>query len=392
MKVARGFTLTELLVGLAVTSITLVTLATAVIGVQASYQNEYEVSETLEKSRDAMLFIERATQLIGYGVDPRLAIDLGVPPGATARDNVTVGGFTYPAPVTPAPLVVTDDFAFRYRDPAFLRRGTFDGSTVALTSGTFDDLPVGKLLMIACVGAQDVAVARVAAAPSGASVSVDTSNIAPFVNSANGCLTATGAQAPYVMLVHEYRLRIANLGNRPWLVAYRNLSDNVTTSTNFDPIAPDIEAFQVAFGMNRPLPTSACCAATAAPDATGNANWVVGDAVGETVFGPPANPATSAPGYADGYDTTARFQALPANIRSVSLTLVARSRRPEPSKRKLDGQVDLLNWDSTGSGQPDGFYRTMLHTVIETPNLASRSFFVPTLRTASGTDVNTWGG
>jgi type IV pilus assembly protein PilW len=399
MRAPRGFTLAELLIGLVVTSIVMTAVVAAIIGVQGSYQREAELAQVMEKGRDALGFIERTVQMTGYGIDPRLGIDIANPPGLAARDNTTVTGFTYAATVTPVPVVVTDDLAYRYRDPAFLRRATFNGSSVTLTSGTFDvDIPVGKLLMVACPGAQNSIVVRTSAAPVGASINVSTvaSEVAPFVNTNTSatCYSQGGALAPYVMIVHERRLRIVNIDNRPWLVSFRNLTENVTTSTNFDPLAPDVETFQVAFGMNRP-PATGCCSAMNPPDngGTHNKNFVVGDAATETVFGVPANLATSNPRYETSYNSADRYTAVPANVRQVHVALVVRGSRADPSGQRAFGQVSLFNWVNPGTGAADGFYRSTLHTIVETPNLASRSFFVPALRSSNdGTDTNTWGG
>ncbi|HEY0883512.1 MAG TPA: prepilin-type cleavage/methylation domain-containing protein, partial [Archangium sp.] len=85
--------------------------------------------------------------------------------------------------------------------------------------------------------------------------------------------------------------------------------------------------------------------------------------------------------------------AVPANVRQVHVTLVVRGNRPDTTGQRAFGQTDVFNWDYTGSGVADGFYRSTLHTIVDTPNLASRSFFVPTLRSSNdGTDTNTWGG
>jgi hypothetical protein len=72
--------------------------------------------------------------------------------------------------------------------------------------------------------------------------------------------------------------------------------------------------------------------------------------------------------------------------------MVVRGSRADPTRVRAYGQANLFNW-AAPSTQPDGFHRTTLHTIIETPNLASRSFFVPALRSSNdGTDTNTWGG
>lgn len=398
----RGFTLAELLVGLVVTSLVLTAVATAVIGVQRSYQAETEVTVTTENGRTALLYLERGLQLAGYGLDPRVAFDVGAVPGSAARDNVTVTGLTYPSNITAVPEVVTDDLAFRYRDPAFLRRGTLVGSTLTVTEPFGVTLPPRKLLLVACPGGAEYAVVRtggtVAASASSATVSNAPADIAPFVANNNGCLTSTGAAAPHVMMVHEVRLRVVNLGGRPWLVAFRDLTADVSvlTADNFDPIAADVETFQVAFAMNRPRATGGCCAGQAPPDPgsnPGNANWVVPDVAGETLFAQPGNVLGTLPDYRTSYEDVQRFVGHPANVRAVHVSMVLRGSRLEPNARRASRQGPIFNWTPSVTPVNDGFFRTTLHTAVSTSNLASRSFFVPALRSAADLrDLNSWGG
>ena len=392
-----GFTLAELLVGLAVTSIVMTAVVAIFLGVQRSYQAETEVKLITENGRGAMLFLERVVPLAGYGLDPRVAIDVS---NQAARDNQDVSAITGWTPAQPAlpsgtaaPAVISDELALRFRDPAFLRAGRLNSGN---TSVTVDEalgvaLPVGKLLMVGCRGGSDYAMVRVTAAAAATATSVAVANAAaPFQASSANCLTATGAASPWVFIVQEHRLRIVNLGGRPWLVSFRNLEDNVTTlnANNFDPIAPDVESFQVAFGMNRARPTLTCC--TAAPDSGGN--YIVGDTVGETFFAEPAGLLNSLPDYRTGYDKPERYLARPANIRSVHIALVMRSSRNNPTGRQEFRTDDLFNYDAPAPVQ-DGYKRSLFHSAIMTPNLVSRSGFGPALRaTNAGTDLNSWGG
>ncbi len=390
---SSGFTLSELLVGLVVTSITLVAVAMSVISVQRSYQAETSVKVVTENGRTALEYLERVLPLAGYGLDPRIAFDVtATVPGGVQRDNAAVGG-VLPA-TTP---VVTDDLAFRYRDPAWLRAGRLNAGATSLTLDTAVGvaLPVGKLLMVACRGGVDVQVVAVQAAVVAGDTALNVAPApAPFVNNTNNCLTVAGAASPWVFLVHEHRLRIVNLGGRPWLVAFRDLTADVTVTTldNFDPIAADVENFQVAFGMNRPAPGVACC--QGAPDATGNSNWIIGDSLSpmETVFAQPGSVLTTLPRYRTGYTEASRYTLHPANIRSIHVSFVSRSSRVEPTGRRMSQTEDLFNYDAPPS-TIDGYYRTTFHTAIAVPNMLSRSFFVPSLRSAADArDLNSWGG
>lgn len=391
-KRPRGFTLAELLLGLVVTSIVLTATAAIFIGVQRVYQAETEIKVVTENGRGTLMFLERVLPLAGYGLDPRLAFDVtaGVP-GAVVRDNY----FVPAAGATNWGTVVTDDLAFRYRDPAWLRAGRLNSASTTLTvDEPFGlQLPLGKLLMVACRGGADYAVMRTSAAVAATATTVPVVAAgAPFLANTSNCLTtAAGSGSPWVFLVHEHRLRVINLGGRPWLVSFRNLTLDVTNINNsYDPIAPDIETFQVAFGLNRARPALTCC--QTAPDNSGN--WIFGDVPSpiDTVFAQPANVMTTKPDYRTSYDDPSRFAAHPANIRTVHLALVIRSARLSPAGRATSQLEDVMNWDAAVT-PPDGYYRSLFHTAINTPNLLSRSFFTPSLRSAADMrDLNSWGG
>lgn len=392
-----GFTLAELLVGLVVTSIVMTATTATFIGVQRSYQAETEVKTITENGRGTLLFLERVLPLAGYGLDPRLAFDVA---GTVARDNQDVQGVTFTPAQAALPgaagTIVTDDLAFRFRDPAFLRAGRLNPGHSQLTvdSAIGLALPVGKLLMVGCRGGADNAFVRVTVASNPTATTVAVANATgPFLSTAGDCLTAAGAAtSPWVFLVQEHRLRIVNLGGRPWLVSFRDLGASVTdlSQDNFDPIAPDVEAFQVAFGMNRARPGLSCC--QAAIDTGGNTNFVVGDAPLETFFAQPGGVLGTAPDYRTGYDRPERFAAHPANIRSVHLAVVLRSSRRSPEGRAQVQTGDLFNYDGPAPAL-DGFRRSLFHTVINTPNLLSRSGFMPSLRSAADLrDLNSWGG
>jgi type IV pilus assembly protein PilW len=361
--------------------------------VQRSYQAETEVKYITENGRGALQFLERTLPLAGYGIDPRVAFDFT---NQATRDNqnITAMSFTPTQTAMPGATVIGDELAFRYRDPAFLRAGRLNSGN---TSVTLDEalgvaLPVKKLLMVACRGGVDYAMVRVSTAAAATATSISVTNAAaPFVTSTANCLTGTGSNSPWVFVVQEHRLRIVNLGGRPWLVSFRNLEDGVTTlsADNFDPIAPDVESFQVAFGMNRARPSLTCC--TTAVDTGGNTNHIVGDAIGESFFAQPANVLTSLPNYRTGYDKPERFLARPANIRSVHIAFVVRSSRISPNGMTELRTDDLFNYDAPAPTS-DGFKRSLFHTAIMTPNLVSRSGFGPALRTGGGTDLNSWGG
>ncbi|MBS1153638.1 MAG: hypothetical protein H6Q89_5336, partial [Myxococcaceae bacterium] len=280
-----------------ITIIILLSVAAAFTATQAIYQREAQLKSAVESGRVASGYIERLTKFIGYGIDPRFAIDIStgnLPANAPSPKSNFIGA----ASTSNAAMIgfVTDDFAFRYRDPSYLRRGTFSGAAVTIdaTAGGLPNfnIPIqqGRLIQIVCAGAQEWAVVRTTAAivPAATSVAVASANDVtnptsfpiPKTTVQAPCFLEVGIRAPYIMLVREVRLRVIPLGIagniRPFLVAYHNLIEaNVGTSaTDFDPIAVDVESFQVSYMMNRGT-------GVALDGATGD--WILGNAAADAV-------------------------------------------------------------------------------------------------------------
>lgn len=384
---ARGFTLIELLVGTVTTAIILSAVAAAFVGVQGSYQTEARIKVAVEGMRTATDFIEQRLRMAGYGVDPRFAFDFDVstaalPGGTKSNYHIVLG--------KGLPDSITDDLAFRYRDAAWMRRGTFSGG-IQLDSGTFGmGFPAGQRFIVSCVGGKDYVVVKATSAVSRtatALVGTVDAALTPTASVGAPCLTRTGDNLPYVMLLHEMRLRIMPLEGRPFLVAFPSL-DSLDASTAV-PLAADVESFQVAYVMNRPSPTSTNNALPAVDASSAVKNWVLGDDGSPDADRVPDPAASPAPLYTTPYDDPARFNKHPANIRAVRLSISVRSTTPEASKRRAFSRLSLE--DSGEAAAADGFYRTNMTTTVRMPNMLSRSAFNPPV---GGEDPagNVWGG
>ncbi len=371
----RGFTLAEITVGIAIASIILLGVSGATILTTKAMESEFDIRRPTDDVRIGVAYLERVTRLAGYGVDPRVAFDFSVAglPGTT-KDNYVGGDF------------VTDDLAFRYRDPAFLRRGSLDETGATLT---LDDdetlgvaLPEGQALILICPGAEDFYAARLSA---DAAASATSANLvaygSPFSAAVPGCLKeGTGAQAAYVTLLHDIRLRVMPLGGVPYLVALYGFGD--PANTRYAPVARNVNDFQVAYEMNRPPPTLSADA----PDKTsGNGNWILGDDAED----PLPSPAAEAPAYDTDYASTARFTAHPANIRGLRISIsVFGDHNPEAARRSSFFAAE----NSTAAAKPNRFNLTV-GTSVRLPNMASRTFFVPPLQQpGTNDDSNRWGG
>jgi type IV pilus assembly protein PilW len=180
------------------------------------------------------------------------------------------------------------------------------------------------------------------------------------------------------------------MGGRSFLVAYRDFNP-VAGNTNYVTLAQDVESFQVAYVMNRPRPdTQVTPAPTAVDAASSPANWILGDA-GSNAANVTPNPAALAPLYATSYDDALRYNSHPANIRSVRLSFALRSIDKEATGRQQYSPILLENAPAVSTVK-DGYFRTSITTAVRVPNMLSRSFFNPPLRSDERPDLNYNGG
>jgi type IV pilus assembly protein PilW len=385
----RGFTLIELLVGAVTTTIILSAVAVTVMGVQASYQTESRIKVAVEGMRTATNFIEQRMRMAGYGVDPRIAFDFGttvLPSNLKANYSMALG--------TGLPNAVTDDLAFRYRDAAWMRRGRYAGASgIQLEPGaSFGmDFPMNQRFIVSCRGGESYLVVKAGAAgvskdaTQASSLTVDTALSTAAEDEA--CLGKTGEQSPFVLLMHEVRIRVMNLGGRPFLMAFPSL-DSLDLATAI-PLVADVESFQVAYLMNRPPPTGTLSTLPAVDASSAGPNWVMGDMGSVDTDRFPDVAATPVPTYKTPYEDAARYNRHPANIRAVRVSLGVRSANREPNGRRSFERVNLE--DSTEAATADGFYRTNTTTTVRVPNLMSRSAFNPPVGDQES-GLNVWGG
>ncbi|HEX8538496.1 MAG TPA: prepilin-type N-terminal cleavage/methylation domain-containing protein [Cystobacter sp.] len=385
----RGFTLVELMVGSVMTTIILAAVATALMGVQGVFQRESRVKVAVEGLRTTTSFIEQRLRMAGYGVEPRFAFDFSgaaIPDGAKSNYAVVLGGSQ--------PNSITDDLAFRYRDAAWMRRGHLSGATVVLEDpgSTFGvSFNKGQLLLVSCVGSREYVVMKAGSA--GVPVEANASAgfiVDPALSSVplnTPCLSRTGRGAPYLMMIHVMRIRIVSLGGRPFLMAFQGLDELDLSSAV--PLAADVESFQVAYVMNRPVPGSPNAGVQAVDFNSPVSNWVLGDTGSAVADRTPDPNALPVPVFKLPYEDPARYNRHPANIRAVRLSIGIRSTTPESNGRRVFERVELE--DSGEAGPADGYYRTNMTTTVRVPNMLSRSTFNPPVGDES-TGLNVWGG
>lgn len=385
----RGVTLVELLVGLAVTSIVLAAVGTAIVAGQTTYRQEAHVKQAVEGGRISNAYIDNLVRMAGYGLDPGHAFDFAAAnlPGAT-KDNFVGANF------------ITDDLALRFRDPTWVRRGRLDvgGTTLTLDGGQTFGVPLkqNQAVILGCEGANEFFIGAINSPVTATATSVGVQpynavfpQATAFPAAVPACLLDTYAgSAAFVMLIREARIRVVDLNGRPYLVVFHNMAaPDPAVNLDFDPIASDVENFQVAYQMNRLPANTTLNPVPPVVDAAGNSNWILGDLAGEGI----PDPALAPPGFQTPYEAAERFNAHPANIRSVRTSMIVRSLRS--IERQGTPPIALEN-DPVPPAANDGFYRTILRSNIRVGNMLSRSFHVPALNdgTASTDGFNHNGG
>jgi type IV pilus assembly protein PilW len=182
-------------------------------------------------------------------------------------------------------------------------------------------------------------------------------------------------------------LRIMPMGSPPvpYLVALHNFGDpdDAVEEGQFAPVVQNATNFQVAYMMNRPLPTSGIPPS----DTAGNGDWILGNDESD----PLPNTASTAPNYDNDYEHTTRFNTHPANIRAIRVTLSA-SGDQNPAASVRSSWYLPENSPDVDAGT-DRFHST-IGTAVSAPNMGSRTFFVPfpSADCDGQADCNRWGG
>ncbi len=423
---ARGFTLVELLVGLAVSSVVLLAISYTFVSQARQYQAHFSRRSIQASGRQAMTFLERIVLRAGYGVDPNRAI---VPYDSyDAVTNAQVAGFP-------------DAVAFHARDPLFARRAlNVRPADIELTTNLVEPIFKGQILLVLCPGARTYTYATVSSlAPAGQNRILLDANV-PAVDSPRGepgllfrdeerldatqpgnqCFSGVGTERATVVKIDRFAFYLASYdedgipatnGTRPYLMLHRGLDisgatgvpDGRVDDLDAVPVAEGIEQMQLAYILNTIHGTDPNLEKVAPliigmdnnniPSATGPKALPYGEAWARTAH------VDDTPLYEDPYDHPHRLAAHPANIRQVRLTLVSRSNAPDlafpgddalnPNQAWTSGtfggttvwtQLENLGTTPNAKFNPRGgnFYRVVQRQAIAPKNMLSRSQFLPT--------------
>jgi prepilin-type N-terminal cleavage/methylation domain-containing protein len=374
MRRARGFSLIEMLVSVAM-------LAAVVAGISGLLIKQSQASVVQTAQRDleqsgrlALQELSRAVRLAGYGIDPTTAFDFARYACTTPDNPTTCNGSGRDRNNAPDELVVA------WRDPSFSRRITaLSGSgpwTLRLDAPLTGNLESGRILELLCDSAMGVsyfaldgpATAVAAGIPQMVSIRLLTPEDGFFPSAAPVAACYATAVAVLVERVRYYVANDAfgvpslfrNRGRGPELL-FRGIEDvQLSYEIGTPPAGSKFGA-----GGTAAVPAPGCI------DGAGNATWGFGACIGSA--GAPSHTATPPDWQGDVYDSANRYTGNPANIRRVNVAVVARATRTSPDGSG-DGMPALFNRPARVR---DRFHRSVF-TISEKPlNLLSRAYMLP---------------
>lgn len=374
---SRGYTLVELMIALAITSVVMAGISAVLIKqTQASAAQNYQ-RDLEESGRLALLEVASAVRTAGYGIPPPAAFDFARYACATPDTPSSCNGGGRDRTDAPDEMVVS------WRNPSFSRQitsiaGAAGGPFVISFAGALTSaLQQGRLLQLVCGSGGNTAYLAVGTAANAG----DTSISGRLLTAADGFLPAgapTGNCFASGMLALVERVRYfvrADTDGVPALFRDRDRGAEL--------LYRGIEDLQISYDIGQPQPPSPFAAGGATPAAApgctaGAATWSFGSCPG--VSGSPVHDPVMPDWQGLAYDSAGRYTAQPMNIRNVNITVVARATRPSP-----DGTGDALPALANRPARAaDRFRRAVMSTSEQPGNLLSRGSFVPRLNNLGG--------
>lgn len=404
-----GFTLVELIVGVAVAAIVVLAAVSLLTRQVRSYTASADDRGVQETARVALEDLAANLRMAGYGVDPSFAFDFGTMTNAPmdrapGSALVRIPGYSCGAAVTCRDSATgPDELVFLSRNPYFNHALAAPPSTTQLTIAGPLNAPLrrGQILQVACLsGELEWAYVTV-----GTEVPVSTSAQVPVPLAdgsgtdfplQNAWLLRTcfqGGQAA-VLKVDRFRYFVGTYdaagnvqawgtaGARPFLMLDQGLLDT-RGAPLLTLVAPDVEDLQVTYLF----PAAQGAALPAVPPTVGTA--LVSGAGGIDLA-----PTAGVPSYATQRTSPARLSNHPANIRGVRVAVSVRS----ADKRASEGTTRENQLPAAGNRAavtaPEIGFRHMIFEATTSPrNLDARTPFIPSLSTTSGADnLNVGGG
>jgi type IV pilus assembly protein PilW len=382
---ARGFSLIELLVAMAVSLIAIAAGVVLLAGSQRAFQGGTDERAMQEAGRVALEEIGSQLKEAGYGLEPTFVFDVG-PIANTVMDRIPIGkqarfgGFACNnSPTCRDSITGSDELVFYSRDPLFSRTVTGVGAN-NLILDTSAPLLRGQILQVMCYGGTAnqwiwayVTVDTVA----GTTVNLQPSTGLPYdfptqnALLGEGCFMAGGAMIR-AFKVDRYRYYIqkvddagnqvaANARGKPYLMLDQGLSNGNTPVVTA--IAPDVEDLQVAYIY--PLAADGAQVVGNVEGTRVPASYNVGDAQAFDL-----GPAAGIPSFTVPSLDPIRTTHHPANIRSVRLMLTVRSPRNDPAI--TDSLLPAALNRPANANADVGYHREQFDTTVYIRNMETR--------------------
>ena len=344
MRRQRGFTLIELMVGSAVTFLTVLAVSAAFLGYTQSFYTQAGIRGGQASLRQTHQMVVRNLRMAGYGMDPPNAF--GFPAGWS--DDATRNR--------------SDRLVFRMRNPSFnVFAATLTSTSITLTTAKAlpEALRRGQILQVVCPGGIAWTYAQLSVdVPKGATalpLEPATGTFPRFNDFSPSCFGIAGGNVVNVFKIDVFDYFIQPIDDdasaatppRPYLFRNHGLG-GLDADAFGEPVAEDIEALRVTF--------------------------LRGDG---TAFTP--NPADEAPDYRTSLNDALRRNNNPANIRAVRVGLVARS-----TTRDMGTTPGVMDQIPAFGGRPAitvpngyGFRRILSEMSVQIRNMRSAEMPVP---------------
>jgi type IV pilus assembly protein PilW len=342
MRRQRGFTLIELMVGSAVTFLTVLAVSAAFLGYTQSFYTQAGIRGGQASLRQTHQMVVRNLRMAAYGIDPPNAF--GFPAGW--RDDASRNR--------------SDRLVFRMRDPSFnAHAANLTNTTITLARLLPRALRRGQIVQVVCPGGIGWTYAQLSTdAPKGATTLMlePATGTFPRLNDFSpSCFGLASGNAVNVFKVDVFDYFIQPIDDdrspatpeRPYLFRKHGLGET-DASAYGEPVAEDIEALRVTF--------------------------LRGDG---TAFIP--DPNDPAHDYQTPIDDALRRNNNPANIRAVRVGLVARS-----TTRDMGITPGMMDQIPAFAGRPVlpvpngyGFRRILSEMSVQIRNMRSAQMPVP---------------
>ena len=417
---ARGFSLVELVIALAVSLLVIAAAMALLVSQQRIFRVSTADRALQETGRVALEELTSNLRLAGYGIDPSYAFDFG--PLETSRQDRAPANADLSAASTFASCTAiscrdsitgSDEIVFRYRNPSFVRTlaaAPTSETSITIAGPLVTPLYQGQILQVMCF-AGDMRWAYVTVGATVQPTDSDTVEVGlagangdqfPFQNGylTNTCFGAvaprnalqtaptTFAAAAKVYKVDQFRYYVARYDTagdvvtdvtstaRPFLMLDQGLVNGGNPVLNV--VAPDVEDLQFAYLFPNSQPANQLVGATAGTQISAGASGIDLD------------PAAGPPAFSDESLAPQRITQHPGNIRAVAVAVTVRT--PEADSRVFESTIPAAANRPAVAG-PIGYRRQVFQSSAATRNPDARGPYFPTYSTNGGADqLNVGGG